>query len=91
MAVAPDRQRAGIGSALIRAGIEECQRQGIDAVFVVGHPEYYPRFGFKPASSVGCVCEFDVPDEAFMVAELVAGVLDREKATVYFHPAFKAE
>jgi putative acetyltransferase len=89
MAVTPRRQRAGIGSALVRAGLEECQRLGIEAVFVVGHPTYYPRFGFKSASSVGFACEFDVPDEAFMVAELVAGVLDGKTATVHFHRAFK--
>ena len=89
MAVAPERQRTGIGSALVRAGLEQCQRLGIDAVFVVGHPTYYPRFGFKPASSVGFTCEFDVPDEAFMVAELAAGSLDRKTGTVHFHLAFK--
>jgi len=59
----------------------------IVAVFVVGHPRYYPRFGFKSASSVGFACEFVVPDEAFM--ELAAGVLDGKTATVHFHPAFK--
>ena len=89
LAVTPGRQRAGIGSALVRAGLEECRRLGIDAVFVVGHATYYPRFGFKSASSVGFVCEFEVPDEAFMVAELVAGVLERKTATVHFHPVFK--
>jgi putative acetyltransferase len=89
MAVTPQRQRAGIGSALVRAGLEECQRLRIDAVFVVGHPTYYPRFGFKPASSVGFTCEFEVPDDAFMVAELTAGVLDGKTGTVHFHPAFK--
>jgi putative acetyltransferase len=89
LAVTPERQRAGIGSALVRAGLEECQRRGIDAVFVVGHPAYYPRFGFTPAASVGFVCEFEVRDEAFMVAELVPGVLDRTTATVLFHSAFK--
>jgi putative acetyltransferase len=88
MAVHPTRQRAGIGSALVRAGLEECQRLGIDAVFVVGHPLYYPRFGFEPASRLGFVCEFDVPDEAFMVAQLVADILDGKTATVYFHPVF---
>ena len=89
MAVIPERQRAGIGSALVRAGLKECQRLRIDAVFVVGHPTFYPRFGFKPASSVGFVCEFEVPDEAFMVTELVPGILDTEPATVRFHAAFK--
>ena len=89
IAVTPERQRAGIGSALVRAGLDECQRLGIEAVFVVGHPTYYPRFGFKSASSVGFVCEFEVPDEAFMVAELVAGILEGKTATVHFHPVFK--
>jgi putative acetyltransferase len=89
MAVTPERQRTGIGSALVRAGLEECRRLGIDAVFVVGHPTYYPRFGFTPASGVGFVCEFEVPDEVFMVAQLVAGVLDGKTATVHFHSAFK--
>ena len=88
MAVTPDRQRAGIGSALVRAGLEACQRRGIDAVFVVGHPTYYPRFGFKSASIVGFACEFNVPDEAFMVVELAAGGLHGKTATVHFHPAF---
>lgn len=88
MAVSPECQRAGIGSALVRAGLEECQCLGTDAVFVVGHPTYYPRFGFKPASSLGFVCEFEVPDEAFMVAELAAGILDGKTAIVHFHPAF---
>jgi putative acetyltransferase len=89
MAVTPERQGAGIGSALVRAGLEECRCLGIDAVFVVGHPTFYPRFGFKSASSAGFVCEFDVHDEAFMVAELVDGVLDGKRATVHFHPVFK--
>ncbi len=89
IAVTPERQRAGIGSALVRAGLRECRRMGIEAVFVIGHPTYYPRFGFKSASSLGFVCEFEVPDEAFMVAELVAGAIDGAAATVQFHPAFK--
>ena len=47
MAVAPARQRAGIGSALVRDGLARCRELGVDALFVVGHPEYYPRFGFS--------------------------------------------
>ena len=91
MAVAPGHQRAGVGSALVRAGLEECRRLGVDAVFVVGHPSYYPRFGFRRASGVGMACEFDVPDDAFMVIELVAGALSGRRATVHFHPAFREE
>src|SRR5215204_3326406 len=48
MAVLPEYQRRGIGSRLVRVGLEECRRIGCDAVVVVGHAEYYPRFGFVP-------------------------------------------
>ena len=89
MAVLPDRQRTGIGSALVRAGLAECARRGVEAVFVVGHPPYYPRFGFMPASTFGIACEFDVDDDAFMVIELVANALKETKGTVYFHEAFR--
>lgn len=71
VAVTPVRQRQGIGSALIRAGLEECRRLGVRGVVVVGHPEYYPRFGFTRASGFGLTCEFEVPDDVFMALELV--------------------
>lgn len=89
MAVIPDRQRTGVGSALVRAGLEECRRAGVSAVFVVGHPSYYPRFGFTVASKLGFTCEFDVLDEAFMVAELLPGALAGYSGVVYFHEAFR--
>ncbi|HVF28142.1 MAG TPA: N-acetyltransferase, partial [Pyrinomonadaceae bacterium] len=53
MAVLPEHQRRGIGSLLARAGLEECQQLGCDVVVVLGHPEYYPRFGFRPAGERG--------------------------------------
>ena len=83
MAVTPDRQRTGIGSALVREGLAHCQRQGVDAVFVVGHPEYYPRFGFRPASGFGIACEFEVPDEVFMALELKPGALKGRAGRVH--------
>src|SRR5262249_30750660 len=58
MAVLPEYQRGGIGSRLIREGLEASQRLGHALVFVVGHSEYYPRFGFKPARQLGFSCEF---------------------------------
>jgi putative acetyltransferase len=88
MAVAPEYQRRGIGSALARAGLAECRSLGIHAVFVVGHPTYYPRFGFRLASIAGFACEFEVDDEAFMVAELVPNALAGRSGTVHFHQAF---
>jgi putative acetyltransferase len=90
MAVAPDRQRAGIGSQLVHAGLAECARRGVEAVFVVGHPPYYPRFGFTRASAFGIACEFEVDDDAFMVVEVVPAALKGTTGTVYFHEAFKA-
>ena len=88
MAVVPDRQRQGIGSALVRAGLDECRRSGIGAVIVLGHAEYYPRFGFVPASVFGLVSEYDVPDEVFMAMELDTGALEGKSGTVKYHPAF---
>lgn len=89
MAALPDRQRRGIGSALVNAGIEECRKRGVQAVFVVGHAEYYPRFGFVQAEKFGISCEFNVADDAFMVLELVDGALQGRAGVVHFHEAFQ--
>ncbi len=68
MAVVPERQRQGIGLALVRRGLAIIQEQGYPFVIVLGYPEYYPRFGFEPASKYGFQCQWEgVPDEAFMV------------------------
>ena len=70
MAVAPKHQRTGIGSALVREGLKRCEQLGYQAVVVVGHAKYYPRFGFVLAARHGLRCEYDVPQDAFMVVEL---------------------
>jgi putative acetyltransferase len=88
MAVAPDRQRKGVGSALVRQGLMCCKDLGARAVVVVGHPEYYPRFGFAPASRYALRCEYDVPEDVFMVAELEAGALNGVYGVVRYHDAF---
>ena len=88
MAVLPARQRQGIGSALARAGLDACRHIGSGAVIVLGHPDYYPRFGFLPASRFGIGCEYDVPDEAFMALELLPGALAGKSGTIRYHPAF---
>jgi putative acetyltransferase len=90
MAVRPARQRSGIGSALVRAGLEACRRIGHDIVVVLGHPEFYPRFGFVTSRPVGVMTEYDVPDEAFMIAELSPGALRGRRGVVYYAPAFRA-
>src|SRR5690606_18731790 len=89
MAVLPERQRAGIGSLLVKSGLEECKKLGCGAVVVLGHPWFYPRFGFVPASRFGLKCEFNVADEVFMALELVPGYLSGVSGTVYYHEAFR--
>jgi len=88
MAVAPAQQRKGIGSELIRAGLTECRKQGITAVVVLGHPHYYPRFGFRPSKRFGIECEYDVPDDAFMALELESGALSGVSGHIRYHEAF---
>lgn len=72
MAVLPEAQGQGAGSALVRAALAEADRRGEPLVVVLGHPGYYPRFGFAPASTHGITCPYPVPDEVFMVASLSA-------------------
>ena len=88
MAVVPTYQRLGIGSALVRAGLEKCARLGFGAVVVLGHPTYYPRFGFIPSTRWNIRCEYEAPPEAFMAIELEAGYLDGKAGTIRYHPAF---
>ena len=89
MSVRPEHQRAGVGGQLIRAGLEVCRQHGYSAVVVVGHPEYYPRFGFEPAHTRGLTLpDFDVPQEVFMVAELEAGVRERLKGAIRYRSEF---
>ena len=90
MAVLPEHQRQGVGSALVRAGLNVCRERGYAAVFVLGHPSYYPRFDFRPASSFGLRCVYDAPDEAFMALLLRPGALDDIAGTVHYHPVFAA-
>jgi putative acetyltransferase len=88
MAVAPEHQRKGIGSALVRDGLEQCKHLDFGAVVVLGHPEYYPRFGFAVAVRLGIGCEYEVPEEAFMVVELQLGYLHGTTGKVKYHAAF---
>lgn len=88
MAVLPDEQNRGIGSQLVRQGLDRCSDIGAGAVVVLGHPDYYPRFGFAPASARKISCEYDVPDEAFMILELKSGHLAGAEGTIRYHDAF---
>ncbi|KAM3115857.1 GNAT family N-acetyltransferase [Phormidesmis sp. 146-33] len=90
VAVLPNYQRQGIGSLLIRQGLQACIQSGCKAVVVLGSPKYYSRFGFTPASEKGLKCEYAVPDEAFMVLELKAGALEGCVGTVKYRSEFAA-
>lgn len=88
--VLPEFQRKGIGSLLIVSGLEACRQAGHEFVVVLGHPEYYPRFGFAPGPPRGLRCVYPVPDEVFMIRELVPGALQGIAGRVDYHPAFAA-
>ena len=88
MSVLPEYQRQGIGSQLVRTGLEELKTDKHEIVVVLGHPEYYPRFGFSPAGKYGINCEFEVPDEVFMALELRPGALAKTSGTVKYQPEF---
>jgi putative acetyltransferase len=88
MAVLPECQRQGIGSLLVRAGLDACRSAGHDAVVVLGHPEFYPRFGFVPADTKGLRCEYEAPREAFMALELRPAALAETRGVVRYRPEF---
>jgi len=78
LAISDDYQGTGVGSALIREGLKQSAKSGVDLVFVLGHPGYYPRFGFQPAGALGLESPYAIPSEhadAWMVQELVSGVI----------------
>ena len=89
MAVLPRYQRKGVGSALVRSGLEKCRALGVGAVALLGHIGYYPRFGFVPSVRYGIGCEYKVPEEAFMVLELQSGYLAGKHGIIQYHDAFK--
>ena len=88
MAVLPEWQNRGIGSRLVRAGLDECRRLGQRAAVVLGHANYYPRFGFAPASRFHIRSEYDVPDEVFMAMELEPGALAACAGAAKYQPEF---
>ncbi len=88
IAVHPDHQKAGIGASLIKAGNQACLEAGYEFVFVLGHTTYYPKFGFNSTVEHNIHCEFKVPPDVFMVAELKKGALANKQGTFHYHKAF---
>lgn len=88
MAVLSAYQNAGIGSALVEYGLNACASRGFVAVVVLGHPTYYPRFGFEPAADHGLQCEYPAPRDAFMVRALRPDALAGLAGVVAYHACF---
>jgi putative acetyltransferase len=88
LAVTPDLQRGGVGSALSRAGLEACRALGAPFAVVLGHPSYYPRFGFVPAARFGLTFGAAPPRDSFMALELVPGALAGVRGPVRYLPEF---
>lgn len=90
MAVRPDWQKQGIGTRLVEAGNSRLADSGCPFVIVVGHPGYYPRFGFTPAGRQGITCEWEVPNEAFMILVLNERVMRGVSGLAKYRPEFSS-
>jgi putative acetyltransferase len=88
MAVAPKYQRQMIGQGLLRSALMRLERAGVGAIVVLGHPAYYPRFGFTPASGFGLRCPLDAPDEAFLLRSFGEHPADSFCGMLKYAPAF---
>jgi predicted N-acetyltransferase YhbS len=85
LAVLPECQGKGVGTALVNKGLEMLKERNTDLVFVLGHPGYYPRFGFLPAGERGFRAPYPIPGKdagAWMVLELQDGTIGSVKGTV---------
>lgn len=90
MAVLPEYQRGGIGSKLVEAGNLRIKDAGWPFVIVLGHADYYPRFGFRPARPLGITCEWDVPEDVFMVLVLDQAKMERVSGLAKYRQEFSS-
>lgn len=89
MAVLPEYQNRGIGSSLVRQGLEECSRLGVKIEIVLGHPKYYPRFGCSSKLTKMLECPYGNVGDAWMALELTPGALDGASGKVVYPKAFQ--
>ena len=89
MVVLPDRRREGIGTQLVTEGLKLLQGNACPYVIVLGHPEYYPRFGFEPAAKYRIVCQWEgIPSEAFMIRIFDETVMDGVEGIALYRDEF---
>jgi putative acetyltransferase len=88
MAVLPEYQRQGVGSKLIEAGNGQLKGTGCPFIVVIGHADYYPKFGFKPARPLGMTCEWDMPDNVFLLLVLDPGKMQGVSGPVKYRHEF---
>ncbi len=86
MAVTPERQKQGVGALLAAAGLADCKAAGVEAVIMLGHPDYYPRFGFSAEKARPLEAPFS--GEAFMALELAEGALEKARGKLIYPAAF---
>ena len=89
MAVLREYQKKGVGSKLVKVGLSKAKKMGFGSVIVLGHPAYYPKFGFKPASGWNIKPPFKAPDKAFMALELIPGALSNTSGSVEYPKEFE--
>jgi predicted N-acetyltransferase YhbS len=88
LAVAPAWQRRGIGGRLIEAGHQAARGLGFSSSVLVGHPTYYPRFGYRPAGEFGITTYLDLPEGVFMACDLLPGGLSGVRGMLIYTPEF---
>ena len=88
MSVVPEYQRRGVGKQLVTEGLKRAKSIGYKSVIVLGHSEYYPKFGFEPASKWNIKAPFDVPDNVFLAIELEEGGLKGVSGAVEYPDEF---
>lgn len=88
LSVLPEYQKSGIGKALMNKAIELSKELGYKSIVVLGHENYYPKFGFEKASTYGVKAPFEVPDEAYMILELIPNALKGVNGVVEYSKAF---
>jgi len=89
VSVLPDHQNMGVGSKMIEEGLRNAEILGFRSVLVIGHPNYYPKFGFEPAKKWGITAPFSIPDEAFLAIELTPDALKNVGGIVEFPEEYK--